>query len=300
MTTKIACRTTIWLTALALISTGLRLGAQRGDPTPAQREVFSNVDRLESKLTLDQEEYLPRETIRVTVTLRNPTAVPLRIPQPFHQQTGSCDMILKGVIAPGVYGDEQTVGAGFTANFWNVPTIVLAPGEEVTTTASLKDHVVWQQVWIPDRPGEWRMKYSYDKRMGANFRVVRPTKLWAISIVHLPPTEEMDYEVGKPTVKSAVVPFLAIETLPGEYWLFRGDPRKRELSPWPLKEFTLDVLYSQIPFFERVRRLDEPVASLQTELHADDTVDVRVQSASGRVLLFNVPSARTSRPTPVH
>jgi hypothetical protein len=108
----------------------------------------------------------------------------------------------------------------------------------------------------------------------------------------------MDYELGKPTVKSAVVPFMVVETLPREYWLFRGDPRKRELSPWPFKEFTLRELLGQVAFFERVQRLDEPVTSLETELRADDTVDVRVQAASGRVQLFKVPSASAKAPTP--
>jgi hypothetical protein len=125
-----------WLTTFTLCAIGPRLGAQTGDPTPAQAETFANVDKLESKMTLDQEEYLPRETVRITVTLRNPTGVPLRIPEPFHQQTGACAMILKGTIAPGVYGDEQNVGAHFHAVFWNVPTIILAPGQQITQTAS--------------------------------------------------------------------------------------------------------------------------------------------------------------------
>jgi hypothetical protein len=257
--------------------------------TSAQLEPFLNVDKLESKMTLDQEEYLHGENARITVTLRNPTSAPLQIPEPFHQLTGACYMLRKGVVGPDLYGDEKWVPKALTPRRRDAPTIILAPGQEITGTVSTKDGSAWGgQFRIPDQPGEWRMKYAYDNRIGADFKMVRPTKLWAISILHLRPSEEMEY--GKLTVRSSVVPFLAIETLPGEHWLFRGDPLREELSPWPLQEYTLRVL-GQIRFFERVQRLEEPVRSLQTQLRADDTVDVKVEAASGRVRWLNVPSA---------
>ncbi|MGB9457516.1 MAG: hypothetical protein WCB12_15820 [Bryobacteraceae bacterium] len=298
MTTNTTARRITWLTAFILSATGARLGAQM-NPTLAQREIFRNVDKLESKMTLDQEEYLPGENARITVTLRNPTIVPLQIPEPFYRQTGGCYMIKKGIVGPDLYGDEQWAGGASTQHiFWSVPTIILAPGQEVTQTVSTRDGTAWGgQFYIPDQPGEWRMKYGYDQRMHADFKIVRATKVWAVSVVHLPPAKEKD-EIGRSTIKVPIVPFMVIETLPGEYWLFRGAAHNREISPWPFQEYTLRVLFNQIRFFERVQRVDEPVTSLQAALRDDGTVDVAAKTAKGQMLRFNVPSVPSKNPPP--
>ena len=226
MTTNTTARRITWLTAFILSAPGARLGAQM-NPTLAQREIFRNVDKLESKMTLDQEEYLPGENARVTVTLRNPTSVPLQIPEPFHQQTGGCEVFMKQPAAtggPDRYAGQQPVKAATDHVFWNVPTITLAPGQEITQTVSPRDRTAWRgDLYIPDRPGDWEVTYGYDHRIHADFKIVRATKVWAVSAVHLPPAEEKD-EIGRSTMKVPVVPFMIIETLPGEYWLFRELP----------------------------------------------------------------------------
>ena len=266
-------------------------------PTPAQMAALGNIQKLESKMVLDHGDYLPSERAVLTVTIKNPTNAPLEVPAPF--QTGACYLIFEPDLSkpPGGLPPDDDFGGYFA--YATAPTMVLSPGqvtEQTVTTGEPKPW--WVSFDIPRTPGRWRVAYGYDDRIHADFKVVEPTKLWAISILHLRPTEEMEY--GKPTVRSSVVPFLAIETVSGEHWLFRGDPLRKELSPWPLKEFTLDVLYSQIRFFERVQRLAEPVTSLHTELRADDTVDVEAKTASGRMQRFNIPSAPSKKPTPVH
>jgi hypothetical protein len=267
-------------------------------PTPSQIKALQNIRLLESKMVLDHDQYLPKERMVLTVTIRNPTDTPLEVPVPF--QSGACYLIFepdRSKSPGGGPGPDNDIG-GYFADVSD-PTVVLGPGKEVERTVTTTPPMPpWVPLDTPRTPGWYRVVYGYDDRIHADFQVVAPTKLWAISILHLPPTEEMNYEAGRPTVKSAVVPFLVVETLPGEYWLFRGDPRRRELTQWPLREYTLDVLYSQIPYFERVKRLDEPVTSLQTELRADNTVDVQLKTASGREQWVNVPSAPTKKPTP--
>src|SRR5262249_37431646 len=54
-------------------------------PAPAEFEIMANMQKLECKLTLDPDSYLPRETARATITIRNPTRSPLQVltpPQP--------------------------------------------------------------------------------------------------------------------------------------------------------------------------------------------------------------------------
>jgi hypothetical protein len=269
-------------------------------PTPAQLMALENIQKLESKIVFDHEDYLPSERAVFTVTIRNPASTPLEVLAPF--QTGACYLIFepdKGG-SPGGGPPDDDFG-GYFADA-TAPTMVLRPGQvvEETTVTTPPSAPWWVQFDIPRTPGWWRVVYGYDDRIHADFKVVAPTKLWAVAFLRLRPVEVMDYGAREPTVRRPIVPFMVIETVPGEYWLFRGDPRKDEISPWPVKEeLALRELFGQIRFFERVQRLDEPVTSLQTELRADDTADVKVQFASGRAQWLNVPSAPAKKPTPV-
>jgi hypothetical protein len=290
---------------LALLGSA-RLSAQVPRPTPAQLRAFENVKRLDVQLALDHDEYLPRERARISLTVRNPTGEPLQVPVPFHQMTGSFYIMTK-VINPDApsespgdeeYDPPENASFGFPIVRWDVPTTILSPGQEVTQSVYSDDTgpAPWTgPVRIPTDPGRYRLKYGYGQRMHADFRVVSPTRLCAVSLVHLPPVEIIDAETRRPAMRGSVVPFLVIETTPGVYWLFRGDPLFREaFSPYPFAEYNLRVL-DRLGRFERVQRVDEAVTSLRTELHADETVDLIAGTAGNHQTVLHAP-AKPARP----
>lgn len=263
-------------------------------PTLQQREVFDNVDKLETKITLDKAEYLPRETARITVTVRNPMSVPLHVAQPFHQQTGFCEVSSSWQRPTGAsdagYPAPDTSRAYTHHIRWDVPTVVLAPGQEITQTASTKDTLAWEgRFLIPNQPGEWTVTYSYDHRAHTDFKVVQPARVTAMSMVHLPPEEITDYETRKLLMKSLLVPFLAVEIQPGEYWLVRSDPMNEDISYRWNPKYTPDI-FRHISFFETVGHVDEEVRSLRTELRDDGTVDVIADTVSGRQSVLHAPA----------
>jgi hypothetical protein len=74
--------------ALPLVAVGLLwssgLFAQEEDRfTSAERAAMANIAALKVTLALNSPNYLPREEIRATVTLKNPTAQTLSVPDPF-------------------------------------------------------------------------------------------------------------------------------------------------------------------------------------------------------------------------
>jgi hypothetical protein len=263
------------------------------NPSPAELAAFSNTQKLECKLRLERDTYLPDERARLAVTIGNPSNSPLEVRAPFQQRSGG--FYVAKVFDGG--GEEFMLSddSGLQPARFNVPTMIMQPGQEVTQTIATNRS---SQFRIPGSSGMYRVKYSYAYGAGADFRVIdiSAAKLWAVSLVHLQPEEVLD-EVGRASMKRACVPFFAVETSPGEHWLLRGDPdTRRDISPSPNREFTLDVLLSQLIGFERVKQLDEPVTSMRMDLRADETVDVIAETASHRQIMLHVPARPAKAP----
>jgi hypothetical protein len=208
------------------------------------------------------------ETAHFAVTVRNPTKEPLEVRAPFHPRSGQFRIVDNS--------EEDIARIG-------VPTIVLRPGQGVTRRVAIR---------VPDLlAGFYRIRYSYQVGAGVDFRVAKisSTKLWAVSGVHLQPEEVRD-EVGRTSRKSASVAFFVVETSPDEYWLYRSYPdTRRDISPYPNREYTLRVLLQQLIGFERIQRLDEPVLSLRIDLRADETADLVAETPNHQPLILHVP-----------
>jgi len=270
----------------------------RDAPTPHQKQVFDNVDKVESAITLDKTEYLPGEIARITVTIRNPTASALEIPAPFqegHEGTGNCKILPTMSPRPEMAGHIGGVPHALTEHIsWKVPTLTLAPGEAITKTETTLDHTGWKDVDVPRRPGEWWLGYTYDHRMGAFFKVVEPLKATAITALRLRPEEVTSYETRQKFMFTGTVLFLAFQIHPGSYSVIRSLPMRDDMSRQLIPDNPA-TFFPRIPGFETVGTFDEEVTSLRVALRDDDTVDVTAVTASPREIHLNVPA----RPAPV-
>jgi hypothetical protein len=286
MTRKNEIQQRIRIFVLAFGTVAVPLSAQP-PPTPHQRQVFDNVDKVESSISLDKAEYLPGEIARITVTIRNPTASALEIPAPF--KVGRCEILPLIPTRPELVGHFGGVAHALTTHVsWNVPTLVLAPGQVVTKTETTLEHTAWKNAEVPMDPGEWWVGYSYDHRMGALFRVVEPLKATAITSVRLPPEEITDYQTQKRVMHSGSVILLAVEVAPRDYRLVRAamfEDISHQLNPSNPAGF-LRQLYG----YETVGTSDEEVTSLKASMGNDDTVDVTAVTASQREIHMNVPA----------
>jgi hypothetical protein len=261
-------------------------------PTPAEIAAFANTQKLECKLRMDRETYLPRERARLHVTIRNPNNTPLEVRTPFVQRSGG--FYVARVFEDGSEEFMLSDDSGLRPASRNVPTMVMQPGQEVTHTVST---VVGGRFRIPRSSGTYRVKYSYAFEAGADFRVtnIATAKLWAVSLVHLQPEEVRD-DVGRTSMKRACVAFFVVETSPGENWLFRADPdTSHDVAVSLSREDALRRLIDDLICFERVKQLDEPVTSLETELRADETVDLVAHTIAQRQIMLHLP-ARPAKP----
>jgi len=275
-------------------------------PTPLPEEIFQNVDKLETRMSLDKAEYLPQETAWLTITIRNPTNVPLRVPQPFQEWTGYCTAGLLRQPNPNVPPDPVRDGVPDTIhaltysmryrNSRQIPTVVLAPGQEVSQTFSTKGHAICGgQDLIEKEIGERQVRYNYDRRAHTEFEVVRPVDVTAMTIVKLRPEEMLDYETQKRMIKTLNVAFLAVELRPGDYRVVRTDPQEENFAIRWNARYTPDI-FNHINFFETVGSSAERVTSLQAALNADDTVTVIGETASRSQVELRVPSKPTGAP----
>jgi len=290
------------LIALGATTSPWLLGQVRPTPLP---EVFQNVDKLETRMSLDKAEYLPRETAWLTITIRNPTNVGLRVPQPFHEWTGYCTAGLLRQPDPNVVPDPVRDGVPdtihaltYSARYRNsreIPTVVLAPGQEVSQTFSTKGHAICGPHLVEKEVGERQVRYNYDQRAHAEFKVVRPIEVTAIAVTRLRPEEMVDYETQKSVVRSLAVAFLAVDTEDGGHRLVRADPMIENLSIRWNPRYTPDI-FGYIPSFETVGRFDERVLSLGASLNADDSFTVLSETASRRQVELRVPSKPTGAP----
>jgi hypothetical protein len=250
---------------------------------------FSSAANLGFTFSLDHEVYLPSEAAMLTVVVRNPTSQPLTIPTPFTKRTGGCFLLLLSENG----GEIRHLGADgdYHAQRYSVPTTVLAPGQEVIRTIRSTDiGPDWKGTFkVPTTSGRYRLRYGYDDRIYADFRVVVPTKVTAMSMLELPPEEMMDYDVRKLVVKIPKVFFLAVETSNGERWLVRSDPMPLDIS-YRFNARNTANIFNYMPYFEDVGRLEEETTSLRAELRADGTVDVTAVGVSGHQSVLNLPA----------
>jgi hypothetical protein len=283
-----------WFPIIAMLGT-VALSSGQEVSSPTDLAVMLNTRNLECTLSLDHEAFLPWETAVVRATVRNPTHAAMVVRTPFELRNGQF-YITRVSEAGGEEGTPWDDG-GLQPAPRLFPTTVLQPSQEVTTTVLT---TAKGSLHIPGTSGRYRLKYSYDERAGADFRVVAisEAKLRAISMVRLPAEEFYDYEAQQKVMRQPHVAFFAVETSPTELWLYRSDPDFRgQLSPGPSGEYTLGRLINQVMGLQRVRKLDGRPLTLQSQMRADDTADVIVHDETGRQVVLNVP-ARPTRLSP--
>jgi hypothetical protein len=173
--------------------------------------------------------------------------------------------------------------------YWDVPTIVLAPGQAITKTQTTMESSRWVTFTIPYEPGEYGLVYTFDDRAHAAFKVLQPLKATAIAAVALPPVEIADIRTNHQRVMhSGTAILLVVEISPQDYRLVRAAMFRDisgHLNPNNPASF-LRELYG----YETVGTFGEEVTSLKASMANGDTVDVTAITASQREIHMNVPA----------
>ena len=135
-------------------------------------QLTRNVQRLRITLVLERETYLPFEIPTATITLVNPTNVPLVVPRPFLTSTGTLVRAQRMETNQGVKWttSEHWVSPTYDAN---TPTITMAPAEtrQITFRAD-KDSFEGKYAEFdqpPGEPGRYRLNYMYTSSAEAAF-----------------------------------------------------------------------------------------------------------------------------------
>lgn len=145
--------------------------------TPA----MDNINQLETKISLDRSVYAPREEMRVTFAVRNPTTAPLEIPNPFVKLRAGFDIMRKDASLP--FPNEE--GFAFTTDHPysrflprdTTPNLTLQPGQSIERSVSSREVTEDSSFKIGDAPytpGDYRIFYSYDTRTFVSFQVANP------------------------------------------------------------------------------------------------------------------------------
>jgi len=143
----------------------------------------ANITKLKTKISVDYDSYMPREAIRITVSIHNPTSIPLEIPNPFWQSSAGFDLMMRTEALPfpneDGYAHMLPHPRSSVAPRDTEPNIVIQPGALIERTVTGSEAIAGSSSAMPgavapSKPGEYRLLYSYDTRSLASFKVVEP------------------------------------------------------------------------------------------------------------------------------
>ena len=108
--------------------------------------------------------------------------------------------------------------------------------------------------------------------------MVDPVRLVASSIFLMPENVVKQSATGREMVGRPAIPFFVIETVPGEYWLFRDNGYCCDAADsfqFRLRKGELALPYAR--FYRRIAKLDGSVSGIKTELGPNESVDVIIE-----------------------
>jgi hypothetical protein len=170
--------------------------------------------------------------------------------------------------------------------------ISLAPSEEITHTFSTTaDHQ--EGFENPGFSGDFRVEFAYDPRMSVDYKVVDPVRLLATSLLRMPEKVVKETSTGQEIVGRVPVVFFVVETVPGEFWLFRADSGCCEAEPWFQTRLARGELSQAFASgsFRRLEKLEGPPTALKTELGPNNSINVIVETSGSEARRFNYGEA---------
>lgn len=159
------------------------LAAQR----PPDDTIYDNMGQLEVTVTMDRQEYFDGEASAATVKIKNPTAGPLVVADPFHREVSAMEiyrLLDSNAVEPVVTRDAALPRDEVLAP--DTPLTTFTAGEErIRTFRAAKGGELWwprDPGWIGVPPGAYRLTFTYWKSDSVTywksdsvrFRVVNP------------------------------------------------------------------------------------------------------------------------------
>lgn len=159
---------------LFALASAVALNAQLPSSIP---EVVRNCSRLAGSIELDRAVYFPDEEALLTISVRNPTSVALRVATPFLASSGSLGLLEQS--SDGKWLSMDPHGSAENLLSEQTPSVVLNPGEERRISLKSTDSqfgAARRALLTGTTPGEPGLYQVYYELGGGrkNFRVVEP------------------------------------------------------------------------------------------------------------------------------
>lgn len=203
-----------------------------------------NSQQIQATMTLDRSTYFPNEASLITITLQNPTAVPLQVYAPFRSECFSLS-------SPNPDGTFTALGAD-GCQFWpdtSTPlTTIFAPGEQRQFALNSYDSSFSSQLPPMDiggtPPGSYVLGYSYGAT--APFTIVQPS-LDTGAVVQVQDTPYTDPTTGDDTPLQQYVHVFALRWNNQSY-LCVGQPQSNAnpVALLPSGTLILPAVYKRI------------------------------------------------------
>ena len=273
---------------VVLLVASIRVDAQIKLEEPTSLAV-QNINKLEMTLTLDHAVYVPGEVMIFTVSVRNPTSQSLEIPNPFWPKRAGIDLLEKdSERARELHVEYMYLSPHPSSDFSprDDEKTLLQPFQTITESIR-SDEVVFSsgpvlpRMAAPDRPGAYRVIYSYAPRAHADFTVAQPILERFTSIAFK--AGERKNEQGKTEPVLQKINAIALAVGKQHLVLLTLLPTIRYPSiKTPIGgEWTNSDAMNFSPY-ERVAELTEPVTALELAPSTNaGKVLVRWSSASG-------------------
>ncbi|HTR35746.1 MAG TPA: hypothetical protein VMH80_07595 [Bryobacteraceae bacterium] len=244
--------------------------------------VLRNISSLETTIATDHQVYAPREMMWLTISIRNPTAEVIDVPDPFWAPGAGIVLLERASKLAKELGTEYAPvdqDIYYTAPSSKATRASIQPGGVLTRRIRSDDSTLQGPLAMlnrvaPSRAGYYRLVFSYDPRSHADFEVVRPV-LERFERITLPEERAVGAQGQEVVVKPHYYAFVLL--LGQKYVLCRTT------SPWigELEQPAIGQAWSPVAS-ERIAELGEPVTDLSLEPHTDGTVSVRWRDSVGR------------------
>ena len=185
---------------LSTSSTQFAPGQTREEISAANEVLIQNKLKLDVSMTVDRPVYFAGESGEITITVKNNTQAALQVLEPFNSITGCIDLLRKVSTTYELVAPEPACN-GYVEMV--LPSIVMAPGGQLTQTISSSDPFVFglptpvfSATSFPQDAGDYALRYQFAPNSPVMFSVVAP-KVEAATVIRVEDIEDPDPPPGQ-------------------------------------------------------------------------------------------------------